>query len=334
MEFKQPPIIYNEQGEVRKAGFELEYANLGIEDSARLIQELYGGELRVEHRFSQEIIGTSLGDFSIEIDLRLLNEKGYKKHLQKFNINLQDYQVGNNTLEFEVESILEGLASTLIPYEITTPPLPITEIYKLEPLRLALFEHHAEGTKHALLNAFATHINPEVPSKQPQSILSYIRAFLLLYPWMLKKLEIDIARRTTAFINPFPARYIEMVLNPAYNPDLEKLIEDYHEFNPDRNRPLDMYPLFAALRKEKIDSYHDIGKVNPRETFHYRLPNSLIDSPDWSLAREWNNWVIIEELAYDPEKIEQLSRNYLDLRHDTIIGFDYKWIKQTDKWLS
>ena len=334
MEFKQPPKINNEKGELRKVGFELEFANLGIEESARIIKELYGGELQKAHRFSQEIVGTSLGDFSIEIDLRLLNEKGYKKHLAKFNINLQDYQLGKNTLEFEVESLMEGIARTVIPYEITTPPLPITELHKLEPLRLSLFQHHAEGTKHALLNAFATHINPEVPSKQPDSILSYIRAFLLLYPWMLKKCEIDIARRTTSFINPFPTKYIEMVLDPAYTPDIEKLIEDYHEYNPDRNRPLDMYPLFAALRKEMVDSYHDIGKVNTRETFHYRLPNSLIDSPEWSLAQEWNNWVLIEELADKPERIKQLSQEYLALKQDTIMGFDNKWIKQTDKWLS
>ena len=334
MEFKQPPIIHNDQGELRKVGFELEFANVDIEESAQIIQDLYGGKLQIEHRFSQKIVDTELGDFSIKIDLALLNEKDYKKPLDKLNINLKDYQVGEKSLEFEVESIMEGIVSKVIPYEITTPPLPITEIHKFEPLRQALYEHHAEGTKAALTNAFATHINPEVPSKEAGSILNYIRAFLLLYPWMLRKCEIDLARRTTSFINPFPAKYIDLVLDPAYNPDLDRLIEDYHLHNPDRNRPLDMYPLFAALRKEKVDTYHDIGNVKSRETFHYRLPNSLINSPEWSLAMEWNNWVIIEELANDPEKIKQLSKEYFALKDDTIIGFETKWTKHTDKWLS
>src|SRR5699024_5175705 len=109
MEFKQPPILHNDKGEIRKVGFELEFANVDIAESAQIIQELYGGSLQKEHRFSQEIKGTSIGDFKIQIDLALLNEKGYKKPLDKLNINLQDYQIGEKSLEFEVETIMEGI---------------------------------------------------------------------------------------------------------------------------------------------------------------------------------------------------------------------------------
>lgn len=334
MQFKQPPVLHNEHGNLRTAGFELEFANVDIEKSIKIIQELYGGEVRKQHRFSQEVINTSLGNFTIKIDLKLLNEKSYQKPLNKFNINLKEVHLGKSDLENEVENILESIASTVIPYEITTPPVYITEIHQFDKLRLALHQHHAEDTKSFPTNAFATHINVEVPSTNPATLLNYLRAFLLLYPWLIEKCEIDLARRMTAFINPFPAKYVEMALNSGYQPDLDTLIDDYHQYNPDRNRPLDLYPLFAALRKEKVDSYADIGNVKARLTFHYRLPNSMISKPDWSLATEWNYWILIEELAHDTSKIEQMSHDYFSLKQDTFIGFENKWIKQTEKWLS
>lgn len=334
MKFKQPSVLYNEQGDLRTAGFELEFANVGIEESAQLIQELYGGEIRKQHRFSQEVINTDIGDFSIKIDLKLLNEKRYEKLLNRLNINLKDVHVGKSDLENEIESVLESITSTVIPYEITTPPVYVTEVHQFDKLRLALHQHHAEGTKAFPTNAFATHINVEVPSTHPAQLLSYLRAFLLLYPWLVEKCETDLARRMTAFINPFPSKYVEMVLDTAYCPDLDAFIEDYHHYNPDRNRPFDLYPLFAALRKDKLAQYTDIGNVKSRLTFHYRLPNSLISRADWSLATEWNYWLLIEELANDINKIEEMSNDYLSLRQDTFIGFENKWIKHTEKWLS
>lgn len=333
MQYKQLPVQHNSKGELRKVGFELEYANVGIEESVRIIQELYGGEEEIKHRFSRKVKNTSVGDFSVEIDLRLLNEKTYKEPLDKLNINLGDISFGESTLEDEVETALESVINKLIPYEITTPPVPFTEIEVFEKLRQSLYEHNAKGTDAFITNAFATHINPETPATDPDTILRYIKAFLLLYPWLLEKGQTDFARRMTAFINPFPPEYAELVLPPSYLPDMETLIEDYHRFNPDRNRPLDMYPLFAAVRQEQVNRYSDIGKVSARETFHYRLPNSWVSKPDWTLAKEWNNWVVLEELANDPNRLAQMSNEYLALKEDTLIGFDNKWTKQTEKWL-
>lgn len=334
MQFKQLPVLYNEEGDLRKVGFELEFANVGIEESVQIIQNLYGGKVEKEHRFSQKVVDTRIGDFSVQIDLKLLNEKTYQEPLKKLNINLQDLQMGKSTLEDKVETVLENLASTLMPYEIGTPPLVCTELEVLEPLRMALYEHKAEGTEAFFTNAFATHINPEVPATDPATILRYLQAFLLLYPWLLQEGETDLARRMSPFISPFPTAYAGLILAPSYHPDLDTLIEDYHRHNPDRNRPLDLYPLFAALREEKINQYTHLGKVKARKTFHYRLPNSFISRPGWSLAQEWNNWVVIEELANDPDRIARMSQEYLALKKDTIIGFESKWTKQTGRWLS
>lgn len=326
MEFKKLPVIYNENGSIRKVGFELEYGNVGIEESLKIIQDLYGGEIQTEHRFSQKVVNTSVGDFSVKIDLKLLNEKTYKKVFDTFNINLKEIKSGDQTLEDDVEDALESMINKVIPYEIGTPPVPATEIEQFEKLRESLFDNNAEGTKAFLTNAFATHINPEVPATDTATILKYLRAFLLLYPWLLKEGETDFARRVTSFINPYPDSYIQLVLPADYNPGLEKFIEDYHQYNPDRNRPLDMYPLFAALSEEQVNKFKDLGNVKARKTFHYRLPNSLISQPDWTLAKEWNNWVVIEELANDPDQLEKLSSTYLDLKENTLLGFESKWV--------
>ncbi|MFD3001039.1 amidoligase family protein [Pontibacter toksunensis] len=334
MQYKQLPVQHNERGEIRKVGFELEYANVNIEESVRIIQELYGGKEEIEHRFSRKVTGTSIGDFSVKIDLKLLNEKTYKEPLDKLNINLQDISIGNGTLEDEVEIALESVINKVIPYEITTPPVPFTEIEVFEKLRQTLYEHNAKGTEAFITNAFATHINPETPGTDAETILRYIQAFLLLYPWLVKEGETDFARRMTAFISPFPEEYADLVLSPEYHPDIEKLIDDYHQLNPDRNRPLDMYPLFAAIREEQVNQYRDLGNVKSRETFHYRLPNSWVSKPDWTLAREWNNWVVLEELANDPKRLAHMSKEYLALKEDTLIGFDSKWTKETGKWLT
>jgi hypothetical protein len=335
MPFKLPPVLHNQNGELRKVGLELEYGKLGIDESVQIIRELYGGIEEKEHRFARKVKGTRLGDFSVEIDLRLLTEKKYKYIFDTLGVDLKAIKLREADLEEEMETALENIINKFIPYEIGSPPLPITELEELEALRQALYEHHAEGTEAFPTNAFGLHINPEVPDTSVATILNYLRAFLLLYLWLLENGHTDFMRQNlTSFINPYPEEYTELVLDENYHPDLDTFIDDYHLYSPNRNRPLDLYPLLAALRKEKITAFPDLGKVKPRETFHYRLPNSWVSRPDWSLAQEWNHWVVVEELANDTEKLQDMSRHYLQLKEHTLLGFEGKWTEETEKWLS
>ncbi len=333
MPFKQLPVVLNAEGNVRKVGFELEFAQLKVADCVLLVQKLYGGTIEKAHRFSQKVVGTSLGDFSVEIDLKLLTEKKYKALFDTFNLDPAQVKLGSSTLEDKVESALESVIQTVIPYEISAPPIPCTQLEKLEPLRQALHEHGAEGTEAFLTNAFGTHINTELPDSETATVLRYLRAFLVLYPWLLEEGQTDFARRMTSFINPFPAAYVLKVLEQEYQPSLDQLIDDYHTHNPDRNRPLDLYPLFAFLNEEKVNSLSNLGTVKARNTFHYRLPNSCISSPNWTLAQEWNNWVIVEEVANNPELLRSMCQDYLLVKEDTLLGFEQKWTKKTQLWL-
>lgn len=334
MEFKRPPITHNEQGQLRTVGFELEYANLGINTAVQLIQELYGGQVQRESRFKQHVRHTRLGDFTVEFDLTLLSEKRYKKVFSALHIDMADIKIGSGTLEDEVETALESVVGKVFPYEIACPPIACTQLQELEPLREALFRHKAEGTASFPTNAFGTHINTEVPATDEQTLLNYLRAMVLLYPWLLQEGKTDLARKISPFIDPFPEDYVNLLLIPAYAPDLEELISDYHLYNPDRNRPLDMYPLFAALCPRQVNKYKDVGKVKPRRTFHYRLPNSSVSQPGWTLAEEWNHWVAVEELAFDHDKLKTLSLEYMQLKDRLLLGFEAKWIKRIERWFA
>jgi hypothetical protein len=324
MEFRQPTIILKENGQARKAGFELEFGETDIETISGCITQLYGGTRNTINYFWEEITDTEFGNFSVKMDSRLLTEKPYEK--------IVDF-LGFKEKERDIEKFIESVASVLIPYEIVTPPVQFSQVHRLDALRELLYMNEAKGTRTSVLRAFATHINAELPALNVDTILTYLRAFLLLYPWVFQKSKIDFTRKISNFITPFPEEYISLVLPDNYNPDFDQFLIDYQKYNPDRNRPLDLYPVLGFINPDKVMTLEGIGNVKPRPTFHYRLPNSLIDNPDWSLASEWNCWVAIENLAAAPEKIKDLSEEYIKTSEQTFMGFRNKWIRRTDDWV-
>lgn len=329
--FEIPPRKKNSKGEIRKVGFELEYSDLKLETATEIIKKIFGGEEKKINNFFYKIENTSKGNFEIKIDASFLSETKYEKVFEG-NPELEKL-IGTPEFHDKLGNILKKLFSTVVPYEIIAPPINIDEIAVLEDLRKELQAKKASGTKHSAYYAFGVHINPEMPELNLDVILNYFRAFIILFPWLKKELKIDLARRITPFINPFPPPYNQKVLDKGYKPDLDTFIEDYHEYNPDRNRPLDLYPLFAWLRKEKINGMKNLGKVSARPTLHYRLPNSKMDDEKWSLAEEWNYWVVVEKLANNPALINQMAEEYLKFNQKSIIGFEQKWRKQTNEWL-
>ncbi|MGZ5244372.1 MAG: amidoligase family protein [Bacteroidia bacterium] len=326
MEFKLPTVLRNEQGEIRTVGFELEFGGVNLDTTAQCIIDLYGGNRVIYNNFLQEVVDTELGKFSLKMDALMLTEKSYEPVLEKLGIDVKDKSV---------DEIMEYVASIIVPYEVGAPPVPMTQVHRIDELRKALYDKHAEGTYASVFNAYATHINPELPALNAETILRYIRAFLILYPAIHHRAELAIRRRLSSYIDPFPDDYAKLVLSPAYEADFDKLLADYNIHNPNRNRPLDIYPAFAFINKGKTDALADIGNVKARPTLHYRLPNCEIDSAEWSLAVDWNEWVAIEEVAALPEaELAKLCQEYLEMLDDTVFGFSGKWIKKTEHLLS
>ncbi len=326
MEFKLPGILKNDKGQIRQVGFELEFGGVNLDTTAQCIIDLYGGKRVIYNSFLQEVVDTELGKFSLKMDALMLTEQSYQSFLEKFGLDADTTTI---------DELMESVASVVVPYEVGAPPVPMTLVHRIDELRKALHLKQAEGTHASVFNAYATHINPELTALNADTILRYIRAFLLLYPAIHYRAELSIRRRLSNYIDPFPEEYIKLVLSPAYHADFDKLLMDYNFYNPNRNRPLDIYPVFAYINKGKTDLLKDIGNVKPRPTLHYRLPNCEIDAADWSLAIDWNEWVAIEELAALPDdELIKLCEEYLALEHSTVFGFNRKWIKRTEHLLS
>lgn len=328
--FPLPQRLHNAAGDIRTLGVELEFAGIEVDDIGRIIVELYGGKLEPISRFQHKVIGTRLGTFTVEIDLTVLKERSYLKFLDFMGVTLEPESLR------QAEDVLARIASTLVPHEIASPPLPMTEVHQLEQLRARLQTAHARGTRAYPYYAFGLQFNPEIPSQDAATSLRYLRAFLLLADWLEQQAHIVLARRLSPFINSFPQAYIREVLAPGYAPDFGQLIDDYINANPTRNRPLDLLPLFAHLDAERVrrDLHEAKVKINPRPTFHYRLPNCLIDDPAWTLAQEWAGWIAVDNLAQQPDRIALMSSDYLLHRGHLVLGYDEHWaMRIAHKWL-
>lgn len=317
--------MHNAEGEQRRVGFELELSGLELEQIANATVRLYGGEILKENPYRYRVENTLLGTFTIEVDLTLLKDMVIQNYFE-------DIGIKDNQIRGTIENIIAKMASTVVPYEIVFPPIVIDQIETLDPLREALFRQKALGTGASAVYAFGLHINPETPSFTVEVILSYLRAFFLLYDWLKEKTKVNLMRRITPFINPFPKKYVFQVLDEFYSPTLETLMDDYLMYNQTRNRPLDMLPLFASLDKERILARIDDILIKPRPTFHYRLPNSLVDDPSWRISQEWNNWVQVEKLAFDKEKMAMMSREYMK-RQKSPWRHLQDWAKRVEYWL-
>lgn len=322
MPFDLPPVINNVEGEQRSVGFEIEFAGIEPYKAAEIIASLYGGKIQKEHRYQIIITECEIGEFRVELDARILRKMADNDLFAKLGLNLDQKSLGKS-----IEDVVDKLARTVVPLEIVMPPVAMTELSRLEELREALQRNKAEGTNVSLVHAFGMHMNIEVPNLETSTLLDYLRAFMVVYPWLLQVLDIDISRRISPFVDPFPDKYVRKVLATTYDPDREQFIQDYIEYNPTRNRPIDLMPIFALLSPNLIKSVMEEEKNAPRPTFHYRLPNSRIDNSEWSFETEWNYWLVIERLTADKEMLRKLSQLYRLRKKKTTISFRKEWAK-------
>ena len=278
------------------------------EQVAESVMAVVGGDLKRCSPFESTVANTELGDFRIELDADVLKRRGYQKYLQEIGIDLGDGQVRDN-----LEQALSKVAGLIVPLELVGPPVPWTELARLDAIRRQLHQAGARGTHSSPFYAFGLHLNIEVSSLAVGNILAVLRAFLLRYEWLIEIEDVDFSRRITPYVQPYPEDYVAHVLDPGYHPDRRQLIDDFLNFTPTRNRPLDLLPLLAHLDRERVMAAPvETELIKPRPAWHYRLPNCLIDEPDWSLAVPWNHWMAVEQLAERPEALEAECRRYLD----------------------
>lgn len=322
--FPLPPISLKASGEMRRVGVELEFAGLSIEAIVRLIREQFGGTVIINSAYENTVTDTCLGDFKVELDFQYLKRKGRYR---------QDPEDPFARLDEWYELIVRMAAEQIVPFEVVSPPVPMDRLGELDLLIPPLRESGAQGTDSRTLNAFGLHFNPELPSLDQDTIVSYLKAFLCLYDWLVYHSKIDLARSMTGYISPFPADYIRQVVDLDYHPDQDALIDDYLIANPTRNRALDMLPLFSYLDKTRTLSIVDDDRVHSRPTLHYRLPNCRIDKPGWSIDADWHNWLMVERLACNPECLDVICLAYMQFLDRPLAELFQGWQEMVEIWL-
>ena len=305
MNIAQPPTITNAKGQPRKVGFELEYTGIELAETATLLQDLFGGTIEEEHKSSYRVAHTEFGDFTIMFDAQMF------QRLSADVARERALDPENDSLKAMAEKFLAPLAAGWVPNEIVTPPIPLDRLQEMERLTIALRDAGAKGTGASPIYAFGMHINAELPGVPPEQLKDYIAAFVLLQERLQFEGQMDLTRQLSQFAKLFPDDYIEFILQPDYAPNLTDLITDYLQFNPTRNRALDMLPAFSHLEPELVGSLLNDGLTQARPTFHYRLPNCSLDKPDWSILDEWALWVSVEALAEDKDRLAHMSQAWL-----------------------
>jgi len=300
-----PPMLIDATGQPRRAGFEFEFGNLPVVETAKALQEALGGELDIESPFEVVLRDSSLGRLKIERDAELLKSQKYRKWLETLGIEFSP-----GTIAHEIETNIDSASRTLVPCEVVTDPIPFGELAKLDILTKTLNSLGAEGTQDSVRYAFGLHINPSVPDSSGDTLRRYMQAFLLLHAWIIESSDIDITRRFfTKYIDPFPQPYLDMVLERDYRPDTTHFIVDYLAHNPTRNRALDMLPIFYELEPELVfnEVFEDERSLlSGRPAFHYRLPDCKLNEPGWNVSQAWDPWVYIEVVATDEDLLGEL----------------------------
>lgn len=304
--FALPPILRNERGQMRTVGVEVEFIGPSAEEAAKALQQAFGGRIVEDDRHAYTLKSATAGDLSIALDSRMAHPgkqgEGLKGILPR------------------IAAWFGSAASYVVPCELVTSPLPIDRLHELDRVLNVLRSIGAKGTQDAAFYAFGLHFNPETPRQDAATLAAFLKSFVLLNPWLRREVAPDTTRELLGFADPFPVSYVRRVASPEYWPDLPAFIDDYLESNPTRNRDLDLLPLLLHLDEPRVRAVLPSEKINPRPTFHYRLPDARVSDPGWSIAPDWNRWVTVERLAADRKKLNGVGAAYL-----AFTGEDKSW---------
>lgn len=320
-----PPRMHNAEGKQRRLGIELEMNGLTLDQLAQLVADFFGGEIRNKGRYERLVSGDDAGDWTVELDFALLKKMGREE---------RDTETLIGEIEQSTEDVLAWLAETVVPVELVSPPIPFERLGEMEKLITLLRDNGALGTSDKITNAFGLHLNPEAPGLEANIITAILKAFFCLYDWLHQRAAIDMTRRVTTYIDPFPRAYVRKVLAADYWPSQSELIDDYLKHNPTRNRALDMLPMFAHLDEARVRLATDDPRIKARPAFHYRLPNCDIHESDWGLNNAWNDWVMVERLANSGAWLDQCCNTYLKHMANPIDRLIGNWHDQVEeRWL-
>ncbi|MEE4185618.1 MAG: amidoligase family protein [Gammaproteobacteria bacterium] len=322
---KFPPRQTRADGSARRVGVEIEFSGLSLEDAAWLLAQQAQLQQRAISDYEIVLEGDSAGDWRVERDQELLKQLGRER---------ADSAEAAGFFKQAAEKALDLGSQAIVPLELVSPPLPFERLSDFQQLVDALAADGAVGTDDNVLFAFALQLNPELPDLEAATIRRYLQAFAGMQEWLAARTEVDAARKVTNYSALYPSDYIRLLLSEDYNPGQDDLINDYLQHNPTRNRALDMLPLFSYLDEDRVQAITADPKIKSRPTFHYRLPNSDIGKPDWTIYEAWNDWVTVEEIAESEADLsdlivmrqQELANLFGELLSDPAVSVD-QWLQ-------
>ena len=311
-------------GTPRRVGIEIELSGIDVESLATLTADTLGGELERVSSAEFDVAVPDHGDYRVEVDFKLLKDLARE----------QESSLDENAImNLGIEALGEA-SSLVVPCEIVSPPIPVHELAEpMDALVDALREAGARGTRRSFVYAFGVHLNIEPPDMQAETIAAYLQAFVCLYDWILDEGQVDLSRRMTPYIDPYPKDYDLLITGADYRPDWPSLISDYLSHNPTRDRAMDMLPMFASVDEERVRDATDDPLIKARPAFHYRLANSCVDEDGWSIAHPWNRWMQVERLAADRERLALVCAAFRTERQRILQKIDKRWVSKVKAWL-
>lgn len=287
----------------RKVGFEIEFAGTDSASAARILAEALGGRVEVRTAHLARVTGSRLGNLKLELDTR------YAKPAK--DPGLIDRALDS----LDARDVAADMLAYVAPVELVTEPLAPDRFDALDEAIAALRAAGLEGTKGATLNAFGMHLNIQLVPGGPDRAIRIGAAYAFAEHWLRATRPPDNARRATPFIDPYPAGYLRGLghtMAGGHVPALDAFVALYADWNPNRNRGLDLWPLLGHLAPSTCARLRGRPVPNARPAFHYRLPDSRLGEPGWSPRIELARWDRLEAAADAPEALETLRLASLD----------------------
>lgn len=320
---RMPDQLRNHEGDERRVGVEIELSGLSYDELVDHAARLLDGTPELASRYVTKL-ETKAGTFTIELDSDPIKD-----------LDLDDDRLPQSIrdLSNHAMDVIDFAAEKIVPLEIVGPPLAFSKVELIEHLVDELRELGAEGSREAIYFAFGLQLNPELPDLEPATLVRYLQAFAALYDWLKARHQMDISRKFTTYIEPWSSRYTEKLMADEYSPDIKALMTDYLDENPTRNKALDLLPLFAHLDAELLAEYVDDPRIKSRPTLHYRLPDCDIDNPRWHFSTVWNDWVVLEQLANNPDDLKSLRESFRQAQKFSLRNLTHSWRETTEQWL-
>lgn len=295
-------------GQARMAGIEVEFSGLDESRVGEILSRTLGGSVTQVGPHELALKDSGIGDVKIVLDTAFRDK------------------ADNPLAEWGLQA-----SRVVVPVEIVTQPILPADLPKIDAVFASLRDAGAQGTTDGIFLGFGTHLNPALAGETVAHILPTLRVFALLEDWLRTVEPVDASRRMLPFVDPYPRQLVDaLASDAAADWTLDQMIATYLDLAPSRNHALDMLPILRHLDEDAVKTAlgSAAASVSGRPAYHYRLPDSRIDEPGWTLAPTWNRWCLIEAAASDPEFVAQLAGAFRAHR-DSMTTMRNDWTRQS-----